>query len=238
MIPCLPPHQAPSSEGTVGEVPLPQGSLFRGSCRRSPSTSRLPLQRELSAKPTEGAARSPLPVGVVPPKLLIAHISSQYRCEDQGGAPRPTPAVPLLTQKRNQKTATRSLWSNPFDCRFSWRRSQSGSLRSHRSAYSLLVQRTAPFIRPEKRQGDLTSFATVACGEPLGCASFSLQPEPRVVGAGQQDRSSHPPAKPLGYENHSLPPELRVVGVVRLQKQPYIIGCPTLCASKENDPLP
>jgi len=91
-----PPAQAPSSEG-----PVP------------PTPHRLPLQRELSAQPTEGAARSPLSAGVVPPKLLIALFTSQYRCEEQGGAPRPTPAVPLLTQKRNQKTATRSLWSNP-----------------------------------------------------------------------------------------------------------------------------
>ena len=125
------------------------------------------------------------------PKPLIALFTSQYRCEEQGGAPRPTPAVPLLTQKRNQKTATRSLWSNPFDCRFSWRRSQSRSLRSYKPAYSLLVQRTAPFTRPEKRQGDLTSFATVACGEPLGCAPFSLQPEPRVVGAGRLQKQAH-----------------------------------------------
>jgi len=38
----------------------------------------------------------------------------------------------------------------------------------------------------------LTSFATVACGEPLGCAPFSLQPEPRVVGAGRKGRNSFP----------------------------------------------
>ena len=119
----------------------------------------------------------------------------------------PHTAVPLLTQKRNQKTATRSLWSNPFDCPFSWRRSQSGSLRSHGSAHSLLGQRTAPFTRPEKRQGDLTSFATVACGEPLGCAPFSLQPRLRVVAAG------------------------------RLQKQTHTIGCSTLHTSQENTPL-
>ena len=53
----------------------------------------------------------------------------------------------------------------------------------------------------------MTSFATVACGEPLGCAPFSLQPEPRVVGAG------------------------------RLQKQAHTIGCSTLHTSQENTPL-
>ena|GEM_PF-2502968 len=163
------------------------GSLFRGAVH--PYT-RLPLQRELSAKPTEGAACRPLPVGVIPPKPLIALFTSQYRCEQQGGAPRPTPAVPLLTQKRNQKTATRSLWSNPFDCRFSGRRSQSRSLLSYCSAYPQLGQPTAPFTRPEKRQGDLTSFATVACGEPLGCAPFSLQPGLRVIGAGRRGKAS------------------------------------------------
>jgi len=209
------------------------------------------------ASSSEGAAPKGLRVPpAIPPggcritQPLVALSTSQYRCEEQGGAPRPTPAVPLLTQKRNQKTATRSLWSNPscgpnptygrlwasalrerfalssrlgslrspfLDCPFSWRRSQSRSLRRYRSAYSLLVQPTAPFTRPEKRQGDLTSFATVACGEPLGCASFSLPPEPRVVGAGRQGKASSfpqavprytPTKKPTPYPSsrpHRLP---------------------------------
>jgi len=113
----------------------------------------------------------------------------------------------LFWRKRGTRKQRHALFGQiPNDCRFSWRRSQSGSLRSHGSAYSLLVQRTAPFTRPEKRQGDLTSFATVACGEPLGCAPFSLQPEPRVVRVG------------------------------RLQKQPYSISYPTLHASQLHSP--
>ena len=35
-----------------------------------------------------------------------------------------------------------------------------------------------PLIRPEKGQGDLTSLATVACGEPLGCGMFRCLPNP------------------------------------------------------------
>ena len=113
----------------------------------------------------------------------------------------------LFWRKRGTRKQRHALFGQiPNDCPFSWRRSQSGSLHSYRSAYSLLGQRTAPFIRPEKRQGDLTSFATVACGEPLGCASFSLQPGLRVVGAG------------------------------RLQKQPYSISYPTLLASQLHSP--
>jgi len=97
----------------------------------------------------------------------------------------------LFWRKRGTRKQRHALFGQiPNDCRFSWRRSQSGSLRSGRSAYSLLVQPTAPLTRPEKRQGDLTSFATVACGEPLGCASLSLQPEPRVVGAGRLQKQA------------------------------------------------
>ena len=75
----------------------------------------------------------------------------QGRCVGLGGAARPTRALTLLAQKSKQKTATRSLWSNPLYCPFSWRRAQSPAVIITGHITPTWLLHGAPFMPPRKR---------------------------------------------------------------------------------------
>ena len=75
----------------------------------------------------------------------------QNRCVGLGGAARPTPALTLLAQKSKQKTATRSLWSNPLYCPFSGRRAQSPAVAATGHITPTWLSHGAPFMPPRKR---------------------------------------------------------------------------------------
>ena len=89
------------------------------------------------------------------PKLFLAcavgYRYPQYRCVELGGATRPTRALTLLAQKSKQKTATRSLWSNPLYCPFSGRRAQSPAVIVAGQFTPSWLLYGAPFMPPRKR---------------------------------------------------------------------------------------
>ena len=85
------------------------------------------------------------------PKLFFAALldirSPQNRCEPLGGAARPTPALTLLAQKSKQKTATRSLWSNPqFGPNLPYGQFRASALRERYALSSRLGSLRSPFL--------------------------------------------------------------------------------------------